>query len=195
MSSTEDQMAEFLNRLVFETTKLTGPSHIKRRWSSQFCQSVLPGSAENRKPDLILVPEGKTPDWRNVIALAEMKQGMMSDMDWFDECARRANTMWSCQDGRRFVMTMQLSGSKFSFMFFDRGGAVCPALLDINQDKEQFLRLVLYLTLGDPGAYFKISCFRHCLTTSWQAWSVLTQQSTAMARPPSFEQGIPVGTT
>jgi hypothetical protein len=153
-------MAEFLNRLVSETTALTGPSRIKRLWSSEFCQKVLPGSAEERKPDLILVPEGKSLDWRNVIALAEMKQGVtIQPLEWFDECARQANTMWSCQDGRRFVMTMQLWGSKFSFMFFDRGGAVCADMLDINENKEQFLRLVLYLTLGDPGACLKILCF------------------------------------
>jgi hypothetical protein len=189
--SSEDRMANFLNQLVSETTTLTGPSRIKRLWSSKFCQNVLPGSAENRKPDMILLPEGKTPDWRNVVALAEMKQGVkFQDVDWFDECARRANTLWSCQDGRRFVMTMQLKGSAFSFMFFDRGGAVCPALLDINEDKEQFLRLVLYLTLGDPGACFEISCFRHRLTTSWQAWWVLTQRSTATAHLPSSNQRV-----
>jgi hypothetical protein len=56
-------------------------------------------------------------------------------------------------------MTMQLWGSTFSFMFFDRGGAVCADMLDINENKEQFLRLVLYLTLGDPGACLKILCF------------------------------------
>ena len=48
-------MAEFLNRLVDETLVLTGPHPIAREWSSEYCQQILPGSAEGRKPDIILV--------------------------------------------------------------------------------------------------------------------------------------------
>jgi hypothetical protein len=155
--SSEDLMAEFLNQLVAETLALSGPSRIRRKWSAEYCQKAFPGSQEERKPDIALFPEDVPLDWHNVVSLAEIKKdGVDVDsLNWFDECARRANTVWGCQDARRFVVTMQLIGSKFSFMFFDRGGAVCPTVLDIQRDKEQFLRLVLYLSLGDPGACFK----------------------------------------
>jgi hypothetical protein len=155
--SSEDLMADFLNQLVAETLALSGPSRIRSKWSAEYCQKVLPGSHEECKLDIALVPEDVPLDWRNVVSLAEMKKNGVDvdSLNWFDECARRANTVWSCQDARRFVVTMQLVGSKFSFMFFDRGGAVCPTVLDIQRDKEQFLRLVLYLSLGDPGACSK----------------------------------------
>lgn len=71
--------------------------------------------------------------------------------EWFDETAKRANTVWGCQDARTFVITLQYFGEQFAFSFFDRGGAVCPDMLSVVDDKEEYLRLVLYLSLADPG--------------------------------------------
>lgn len=55
-SSTEDLTARFMNRLVDVTLELAGKSLIHRTWSSDYCQKYLPGCAEERKPDIILVP-------------------------------------------------------------------------------------------------------------------------------------------
>jgi hypothetical protein len=150
-------MTNFLNRLVEEALLLAGESKIKRIWSSEYCQKPLPGSAEEHKPDIILLPNDPlVQDWRRVFTLAEMKQhGVDVDrQEWFDEIAKRANTIWGCQDARNFVIVLMFVGEAFTFAFFDRGGAVCLDMLSIVDDKEEYLRLVLYLSLADPGLSF-----------------------------------------
>ncbi|KAG0696666.1 hypothetical protein DFH29DRAFT_1004389 [Suillus ampliporus] len=153
-SSTEDRMTKFMNRSVKEALLLAGDSKIKRIWSSEYCQKPLPGSAEERKPDIILLPSNPlVQDWCCVFMLVEMKQhGVDVDKpEWFDEMAKRANMIWGCQDACNFVIILMFVGEAFTFAFFDRGGAVCLDMLNIMDDKEEFLRLVLYLSLADPG--------------------------------------------
>lgn len=146
-----------MNRLVDATLELAGESLIHRTWSSDYCQKYLPGCAEERKPDIILVPHNPprplVQDWRRAVSLVEMKQhGVdVQKQEWFDETAKRANTVWGCQDAHTFVITLQYFGEQFAFSFFDRGGAVCPDMLSVVDDKEEYLRLVLYLSLADPG--------------------------------------------
>ncbi|KAG1721729.1 uncharacterized protein EDB91DRAFT_1256400 [Suillus paluster] len=151
-----DLKAPHFNRQqgVEEALLLAGDSKIKRIWSSEYCQKPLPGSAEECKPDIILLPSDPlVQDWRCVFTLAEMKQhGVDVDKpEWFDEMAKRANTIWGCQDARNFVIILMFVGEAFTFAFFDRGGAVCLDMLNIMDDTEEFLRLVLYLSLADPG--------------------------------------------
>jgi len=147
-------MAVFLNQLVNETLAITGPHPIIREWSSEYCQRILPGSAEDRKPDIILIDEGAPKDWRNIITLAEMKlQGVdPRSPEWYNEVAKRANTLYTSQDSRSFAITLQFVGDQFSFVVFDRGGSICVDVLGIHKDSEEFLRLVLFLSLADRGA-------------------------------------------
>jgi hypothetical protein len=153
--STEDSMAHFLNRLVHETLVLAGPHPIHREWSSRYCQQILPGSGEDRKPDIILIDKGACEDWRNVITLAEMK-GISVDPKnptWFDEVAKRANTLYASQDSRSFVIALQFVGDQFSFVAVDRGGSICLDALGIQEDSEEYLRLVLFFSLADRGEW------------------------------------------
>jgi len=147
-------MAEFLNRLVDETLVLTGPHPIAREWSSEYCQHILPGSAEGRKPDIILVDKETPKDWRNVLTLAEMKLQSVDPKSpaWYDEVAKRANTLYTSQDSRSFAITLQFVGNQFSFVVFDRGGSVCFDMLGIDEDSKEYLRLVLFFSLADRGA-------------------------------------------
>ncbi|KAG1744089.1 uncharacterized protein EDB91DRAFT_1080896 [Suillus paluster] len=87
------------------------------------------------------------------VSLVEMKQHSVDvqKQEWFDETAKCANTIWGCQDAHTFVIMLQYFGEQFAFSFFDRGGAVCPDMLNIMDDKEEYLRLVLYLSLANPG--------------------------------------------
>ncbi|KAG0705537.1 hypothetical protein DFH29DRAFT_996854 [Suillus ampliporus] len=59
------------------TEDLTGQIH-ESTWSSDYCQKYLPGCAEERKPDIILVPYNPSQplvqDWRRAVSLVEMKQ-------------------------------------------------------------------------------------------------------------------------
>lgn len=168
--SSQHRMAGFLNRLVQETTNLTGLSLIRRRWSSEHCQEPLPGSAEECKADIILLPENdKRSDWRRVVLVVEMKEHGVDvhKPALFDECAKQANTVWVCQDARNFVIILRFIGEEFTFAFFDRGGAVCPAVLNIMKEAEEFLRLVLYLSLADPGACYSIILI---LISSHKSW-------------------------
>ncbi|KAG1833661.1 hypothetical protein DFJ58DRAFT_847776 [Suillus subalutaceus] len=121
----------YLNDQVEEALLLAGESKIKRIWSSESCQKPLPGSAEERKPDIILLPNDPlVQDCVVSSRLAEMKQH---------------------GDARNFVIVLMFVGEAFTFAFFDRGGAVCLDMLSIVDDKEEYLRLVLYLSLADPG--------------------------------------------
>ncbi|KAG2039340.1 hypothetical protein BDR03DRAFT_1008975 [Suillus americanus] len=156
-SSTEDLMARFMNQVVDVALELVGESLIYRTWSSDYCQKYLPGCAEERKPDIILVPYNPSQplvqDWWRAVSLVEMKQhGVnMQKQEWFDETAKHATTIWGCQDAHTFIITLQYFSEQFAFLFFDCGGAICPDMLNIMDDKEEYLRLVLYLSLADPG--------------------------------------------
>ncbi|KAG2110201.1 uncharacterized protein F5147DRAFT_772474 [Suillus discolor] len=153
-SSMKDHMTRFMNCLVKEALLLAGNSKIKRIWSSDYCQKPLPGSAEECKPDIILVPSDPlVQDWCRIFTLTEIKQhgADVDKQEWFDEIAKRVNTIWGCQDARNFVVVLMFLGEAFMFAFFDRGGAVCLDMLNIIEDKEEYLQLVLYLSLADPG--------------------------------------------
>ncbi|KAG2737378.1 hypothetical protein P692DRAFT_20698378, partial [Suillus brevipes Sb2] len=165
--STEDLMAIFLNRLVEEVLTLLGPSHIHRKWSAEYCQKVLPGSAEDRKPDIILVDSDLPEDWRNLTTVGEMKKSGVDIKNplWYDEVAKRANTMYASQDSRTFAPVLQFLGAQFTFVFFDRGGSVCLDVLGIHEDSEEYFRLVLYLSLAHRGVYnHKSMCFPNMTT-------------------------------
>ncbi|KAG1720071.1 uncharacterized protein EDB91DRAFT_1257200 [Suillus paluster] len=153
-SSTEDRMTKFMNCSVEEALLLAGDSKIKRIWSSEYCQKPLPGSAEERKPDIILLPSDPlVQDWCCVFTLAEMKQHVLTWinrsglMRWQSELTRSG----VCQDACNFVIILMFVGEAFTFAFFDHGGAVCLDMLNIMDNTEEFLRLVLYLLLADPG--------------------------------------------
>lgn len=160
--STEDLMAIFLNRLVEEVLALLGPSHIQQKWSAEFCQKVLPGSAEDRKPDIILVDADLPEDWHNLTTVGEMKKSSIDvkNLLWFDEGAKWANTMCTSQDSHTFTPVLQFLGAQFTFVFFDRGESVCLDVLGIHKDSEEYFRLVLYLSLAHRGVYMhKSMCF------------------------------------
>ncbi|KAG2134041.1 uncharacterized protein EDB93DRAFT_1254650 [Suillus bovinus] len=160
--STEDLMAIFLNHLVEEVLALLGPSHIHRKWSAEFCQRVLPGLAEDHKPDIILVDSDLPEDWRNLTTVGKMKKSSIDIKNplWFDEVAKWANTMYASQDSRTFALVLQFLGAQFTFVFFDRGGSVCLDVLGIHEDSEEYFRLVLYLSLAHPSVYMhKSMCF------------------------------------
>ncbi|KAG1737845.1 uncharacterized protein EDB91DRAFT_1249522 [Suillus paluster] len=117
----------------------------------------LPGCAEECKPDIFLVPynplQPLVQDWHQAVSLVKMKQhGVdVQKQEWFDKTAKCTNTIWGCQDAHTFVIMLQYFGEQFAFSFFDRGGAICPDMLNIMDDKEEYLRLVLYLSLADPS--------------------------------------------
>ncbi|KAG1761012.1 hypothetical protein EDD22DRAFT_848074 [Suillus occidentalis] len=153
-ASTEDCMTNFLNHLVEEALLLVGKSKIKRIWSLEYCQKPLPGSAEERKPDIILLPNDPlVQDWCHVFTLAEMKQhGVDIDrQEWFDKITKQVNTSWGCQDAHNFVVVLMFMGEVFTFAFFNHRGVVCLDMLSIVDDKEEYLWLVLYLSLADPA--------------------------------------------
>jgi hypothetical protein len=146
-------MAEFLNRLVDKTLVLTGPHPIAREWSSEYCQQILPGSAEGHKPNIILIDRKTPKDWHNVLTLAEMKLQSVDPKSpaWYDEVAKWANTLYTSQDSWSFTITLQFMGNQFSFMVFDHGGLVCFDMLGIDEDSKEYLRLVLFFSLADRG--------------------------------------------
>ncbi|KAG1816434.1 uncharacterized protein BJ212DRAFT_1480883 [Suillus subaureus] len=132
-SSTEDLMTKFMNCSVTEALLLAGNSKIKRIWSLEYCQKPLPGSAEERKLDIILLlSDPLVQDWHCVFMLAEMKQ---HGVDY----------------ARNIVIILMFMGEAFTFAFFNHGGTVCLDMLNIMDDTEEFLQLVLYLSLADPG--------------------------------------------
>ncbi|KAG1851387.1 hypothetical protein F4604DRAFT_1686884 [Suillus subluteus] len=143
-------MAIFLNCLVEEVLALLGPSHIHQKWSAKYCQKVLPGSAEDRKPDIILVDSDLPEDWHNLTTVGEMKKSGddIKNPLWFDEVVKWANTMYASQDSRTFAPVLQFLGAQFTFVFSDCGGSVCLDVLGIHEDSEEYFRLVLYLSLA-----------------------------------------------
>ncbi|KAG0698798.1 hypothetical protein DFH29DRAFT_877734 [Suillus ampliporus] len=84
-SSTEDLTARFMNRLVDATFELA---------SLDYCQKYLSGCAEERKPDIIMVPHNPSQllvqDWCQAVSLVEMKQHSV-DVEK-QECTY--NTQW-----------------------------------------------------------------------------------------------------
>ncbi|KAG1781468.1 hypothetical protein EV702DRAFT_1041982 [Suillus placidus] len=139
--STKDLMAIFLNHLVEEVLAL---------WSAEFCQKVLPGLAEDRKPDIILIDADLPEDWHNLTTIGKMKKSGVDVKNplWFDEGAKWANAIYASQDSHTFAQVLQFLGDQFTFVFFDHGRSVCLDVLGIQEDSEGYFRLVLYLSLA-----------------------------------------------
>ena len=112
----------------------------------------LQGSDTNRKPDLILIPErikNLSPlDWRDVSVVGEMKINKSSNTEktsYIEEAGKTALLLYA-QDGRHSAPCLRLLGHHIILMFFDRGGSLSTAPIDINQNPEDFLRILVGLS-------------------------------------------------
>jgi len=113
----------------------------------------LQGSDANRKPDLVLLPAdvaraSKRLDWRDVSAIGEMKINKTPNTmkSSYIEAAGKTALLLYAQDGRHSAPCLQFLGHHVILTFFDRGGSLSTAPIDINQNPEEFLRILVGLS-------------------------------------------------
>ena len=113
----------------------------------------LQGSDANRKPDLVLLPEdiaksSRPLDWRDVSAIGEMKSNKTSNTvkSSYIEAAGKTALLLYAQDGQHSAPCVRLLGQHIILTFFDRGGSLSTAPLDINKYPDEFLRILIALS-------------------------------------------------
>jgi hypothetical protein len=103
---TESSYAEFVNTLVSQAVQVTGikPS-VKRIWSTTNSLKPLPGSPDNRKPDIFAINEvyDHSADWRIVDSIMEIKSSRKNH-ESLSQLSEWARTLFSIQDDRRYVL-------------------------------------------------------------------------------------------
>ena len=118
--------------------------------------SPLKGSDASRKPDLILVPQDiqyGPLDWRDVHALGKMKlrNTKKALKKSYTEVAGKTALLLYAQDGRHLAPCLQILGHSIVLTFFDRGGSLSTAPIDINKHPEEFLWVLIGLTRASHG--------------------------------------------
>lgn len=105
---TEQVFAAFLNTLVTEAVAFMDEEGISpfkmRNWSADSALGKLPGSPENRKPDLIAIDTDSKLDWRSVDSILEMKSGKPPRKEFMAQISERARMIFSLQDDRRWCL-------------------------------------------------------------------------------------------
>jgi hypothetical protein len=108
-AGTERDFATFLNILVTEAVEFMKQEGIipskTRRWSVDSALSKLPGSPENRKPDIIAIDTGiiTNVDWRAVDSIIELKSSAPAGKKFMGQLSERARMIFSLQDDRRCI--------------------------------------------------------------------------------------------
>ena len=126
---------------------------IIRKWVADGANTPLQGSDANRKPDLVLIPAHvasalKPLDWRDVSAVGEMKicKSSSTMRSSYIEVAGKTALLLYAQDGRHSAPSLRFLGNHIILTFFDRGGSLSTAPIDINQNPEDFLRILIGLS-------------------------------------------------
>ena len=116
----------------------------------------LKGSHANRKPDLILISQDiqyGPLDWRDVHAVGEMKirNTAKTRKKSYIEVAGKTALLLYAQDGRHSAPCLQILRTSVVLTFFDRGGSLSTAPIDIHKHPEEFLRVLIGLARASRG--------------------------------------------
>ena len=116
----------------------------------------LKGSDANRKPDLILISQNiqySPLDWRDVHAVGEMKirNTAKTCKKSYIKAAGKTALLLYAQDGRHSAPCLQILGTSVVLTFFDRGGSLSTAPIDIHKHPEEFLRVLIGLVRASRG--------------------------------------------
>ncbi|KAI9569834.1 hypothetical protein HD554DRAFT_2037832 [Boletus coccyginus] len=142
----EASMAKFLNKVLEAVEGITG-EQTNRRWHPHGSTNPFGGSFLQRKPDLVLSPDGTELDWRDVLVFGEMKNTNCSKTlkTSFTEIAGKTSVLLYAQDGRHAAPSLRILGSSISLTFFDQGGSLETYPIDVHADPEMFLCIVVGL--------------------------------------------------
>ena len=112
----------------------------------------LKGSDANHKLNLILISQDiqySPLDWRDIHAVREMK--IRNTTKTCKKSYIEAALFLYAQDRRHSAPCLQILGTSVVLMFFDRGGSLSTAPIDIHKHPEEFLRVLISLTQASHG--------------------------------------------
>ncbi|KAG9310186.1 hypothetical protein JVU11DRAFT_9812 [Chiua virens] len=140
------------------------------------------GSFLQRKPDLVLSPNGAELDWRDVLVFGEMKNTNCSKTlkTSFTEIAGKTSVLLYAQDGRHAAPSLQILVSCVSLTFFDWGGSLKTYPIDVHTDPEMFLHIIVGLAKASFSQLgFNVSLLNEtggkCILVAWKGGGGITE--------------------
>jgi len=151
-AATESAIQEWFNTIAKRISS-SNKTKVKRFWSANFCNTVIPHSELQRKPDVILIKNALAPlDWRSVHAVTEVTSRTRVHADMMKTINNKTYLMFSTQHSRRFVPFLAVCGSKVFFFVTDREGQTFSEIC-YEQPGEyhalNLIRIIVALAFGD----------------------------------------------
>ncbi|KAL1729896.1 hypothetical protein EV714DRAFT_284581 [Schizophyllum commune] len=151
----ERQFATFLDRLGERAREIYAAHDHEveeiRRWSADFCDQPLSDGLVPRKPDLSLVPEGATADWKSHYVDGQLKSSTKYMKDASAQLHDGALNTFAAQDERLFHIGIAFIGPLCFINCCDRSGCLQLKPIDIHAKPLEFLRIFLGLTILDKS--------------------------------------------
>jgi hypothetical protein len=149
---TEAAIQEWFNTIAKQISS-SNKTKVKQCWSANFCNTVIPHSELQRKPDVILIKNALTPlDWRSVHAVTEVTSRTTVHTEMMKTINNKTYLMFSTQHSRRFVPFLAVCGPKIFFFVTDREGQTVSEIC-YEQPGEyhalNLIRIIVALTFGD----------------------------------------------
>jgi hypothetical protein len=149
-SEAENRLASFLNHV---TSKLTNLSYWPKNehgriWSGRYNNKPLPGAGLKRKPDLILVDRLKRETtWDDVVTIGELTTlGFTPTIR--KTLLTKSYLIFKAQEDRRYVISIAICGNSFYVTFCDRAGVCHSQELNIDNNRDKFLRVLVGLNIA-----------------------------------------------
>lgn len=157
----EKQLATWLNvitKSVMDTLGEQERPSVRRLWTANYCTLGLEPEFDTdmkRKPDLFGYQEPllefgeKRPYWMKVGPLGELKTGDLKPHEVLVDLANKAFCTFRAQDDRRYVVAISFHKFDVALYLFDRSGACHTSYLNMHKEPENFLRILLGMTMAD----------------------------------------------
>jgi hypothetical protein len=93
-------------------------------------------------------------DWKSIRVVGELKSNpkRSDDASTHIQLAHYARELFGSQPARRWVHSFTLCGHQLRAWLFDRSGAICSTIVDINADPQLFLRVICGYSTMDATA-------------------------------------------
>ncbi|KAG1853785.1 hypothetical protein C8R48DRAFT_675730 [Suillus tomentosus] len=131
----EGQFGGFINTVAEICGEALGSSAPRRRWTAKYSTNVLGGHQANRKPDLTLIDQNTSADWRCVRSFGEMKSKKntaASLNELCDQISVKSAILFGSQDNRNFVIALGFAKYNMIVYRYNRGGLMCSAAISIT---------------------------------------------------------------
>ncbi|KAG1776166.1 hypothetical protein EV702DRAFT_1046331 [Suillus placidus] len=131
----EGQFGGFINTVAEICGEALGSGAPHQCWTAKYSTNVLGGHQANRKPDLTLIDQNTSADWRCVPSFGEMKSKKNTTAslnELCDQISVKSAILFGSQDNRNFVIALGFAKYNMIVYRYDHGGLMCSAAISIT---------------------------------------------------------------